>query len=164
MIIKRKPQFKRTDWNKKPRFSARAKKIRWKNPRGIDSKIKQGRKGHGAVPSVGYRSPKATRGKINGMNPIRINRPLDLDNFQKGDIAIVSAKLGGKKKIDLANKALKLKINFLNFNPEQFLKDVKKRAEEKKAAKKPEKKVEEKKAAEKKEEKKAPEKAKEASK
>ena len=62
----KKPLFKRVDWNKKPRFNRRAKRIKWRKATGRDSKIRLSRRGHGVSPGVGYMAPRSLRGKING--------------------------------------------------------------------------------------------------
>ena len=64
MEKRKKPVFKRTDWNRKPRFHSRAKKIKWRKATGRDSKVRLSRKGHGTSPSIGYRMPRAIRGTV----------------------------------------------------------------------------------------------------
>ncbi len=149
MEKRKKPKFKRTDWNRKPRFNSRAKKIKWRKAYGRDSKIRLSRKGRTPSPSIGYRMPKASRGLIKGMKPILVKNLSDLKKIGKGEAGIISGKIGIKKKIVLANEVLKAKVALLNFDAQKFLDGVKKKAEEKKKAKekvkKEEKKTEEKK-------------------
>jgi len=133
MERKKKPKFRRVDWNRKPRFNRRAKKIKWRKARGRDSKIREKRRGHGFKPSIGYGMPKVIRGLIKGMKPVKINNVSDLDKVGKKEIAVISSKMGGKKKVDVANKALKLSLKFYNFDPQKFLKEIESKKEEKKA-------------------------------
>lgn len=152
-LKKKKPKFNRVDWNRKPRFNSGNKKFKWRRAAGRDSKIREGRKGRSTMPSVGYMAARSIRGLINGMKPVMVHNVSELSRVGKGEVAVISTKVGNRKKVDIANASLKLSLKFLNFDPKKFLEDLEKKKAEKKKAVKKEKKTEEKKV-EKKEEKK----------
>lgn len=139
---KNKPKFNRVDWNRKPRFHSGNKKFKWRRAAGRDSKIREGRKGRSTMPSVGYMAAKITRGLINGLKPVMVHNASELSRIGKGEAAVVSSKVGNRKKLEIANNALKLKLVFLNFDPKKFLEDVEKKKLDKKEKKVEDKKVE----------------------
>ena len=94
--------------------------------------MREGRRGYGAHPSVGYKNSRTERGKVQGLMPIRINNIKDLLNVQKSEIAIISAKLGLFKKYDIAKKAVGMNLKFLNFEPQKFIKEFEMKKAEKK--------------------------------
>ena len=117
---RRKPKFLRTEWNKKPRLRS-SKNSRWRRAIGRHSKIRQKIKGNHRSPTIGYGMPREIRGLVKGMQPKLIQNLNDLDRIAKGEIAVVSSTLGTKKKLMLAEKALKMKVTFLNFKPQELL-------------------------------------------
>jgi len=154
----KKPKFLRKDTKKKLRLGKkRKKKQKWRRARGRDNKIRQKRKGHGKQPSIGYGLPK----KIRKKKPKLIYSSEDLDRIEKvKDEIIQVGKIGKKRKIEIAKKAIDKKIKILNLNAKKLLKKIeaekKKKEAEKKKEEKEKKEAEEKK---KKEEKKEREKA-----
>jgi len=136
-MTKRKPRFLRRDWDKKSRLGmGRRKKLVWRRAKGRHSKIRQKWKGYSKSPSVGYKSTKAVRGFVKGKKAIMIYSISDLEKVKGNEVGIVSSKLGNKKKIDLAKKAVQLKTIFANFNAEKFLEEInKKKGEAKKEEK-----------------------------
>jgi hypothetical protein len=89
------------------------------------------KKGIGAVPGVGYRSPKAIRGSLAGLKPILIQNESQLTRLGKNETAVM-AHIGTRKKIQIARKALQLGIKFANLNIEKFLADAERKITEKK--------------------------------
>ena len=134
MERRKKPVFTRTDFHKKPRFRI-SRKLKWRRARGRHSKLRQKRKGHVKMPSIGFGMPREIRGLVGGMKPRMIMSVGDLNSMGKDEIAVVSSSLGSKKKMVLAEKALKMNIKFQNFNPQKFLDGMKKMAEDKKSSK-----------------------------
>ncbi len=130
MEKRKKPSFLRTEWNKKPRLGS-SKNTKWRRARGRHSKIRQKMKGNTKAPSIGYGMPREIRGLVNGMKPVVLQNVGDLDKVGKNEVAVVSSTLGMKKKVMLAEKASKMKVNFLNFNPQKVLSAVKEAAEKK---------------------------------
>lgn len=105
---KKKPIFQRQDANKYKQF-----RKSWRRPRGIHSKLKTGFKGHGAVPSIGYGTPKLIKGLTkDGLRRVLVNNLNDLQKINEKNIAVIGACVGVKKRLDIlkAAKEKKLKV------------------------------------------------------
>jgi len=158
----KKQKFLRTNWKKYSKLGLRRKKKQiYRKSKGRDNKIRLKMKGHLRNVSVGFRTEKKKRDLVEGLRVVIVHNLKDLKNIQDGEIGVV-AKIGNKKKQELAEYAQKEKIKLINLKPEKFLKEIKGKLEEKKKIKEKrqeKKKVKEKKTKEKKkpEEKKEPE-------
>jgi len=114
MENRKKPKFRRKDWNKKLKLGKKAKKKRkYRAPRGIDNKIRLKEKAYAQMPSIGWGSDKKTRGKIKGVEVKRIENIKQLNDVKKGQ-GIIIAKLGKRKKQEIIKKAKGMKIIILN--------------------------------------------------
>jgi large subunit ribosomal protein L32e len=155
-MTKQKPKFLRVDSHKYSKLGRRRKKKQvYRKPKGIDNKIRLNRAGRLRKVKPGFRTSKKTRGLINGKIPVLVHNVNDLKNLKKDNIGII-ARIGEKKKIEIAEHAEKENIEFHNFDPKKFLEqaEIKRRiAKEQKAEKEQKKKVKEKKAKEKQKEK-----------
>jgi len=128
-----KPRFLRRDWNKKSRLGkGRRNKMVWRKAKGRHSKIRQKWKGYSQQPSVGYKSPKKTRGFVQGKKALMIYNIPDLEKIKANEIGIISSKIGNKKRMELAKKSKELGVSFANFNAEKFLEEIRKKSEESK--------------------------------
>jgi len=172
---KRRPKFERQEAHVKPRLSRSG----WRKPRGIQSKMRLQRKGYNATVKVGYRTPRALRGRlISGLIETIVINPTELKDIQKDQIALIPRTLGNRKRLEVLKEAKKLKIRISNYSNidakiseiEDNLVERKKRRSEskskktekaKKLAKKEEEKKKKEKKKKKKEEKKVEEKTKE---
>ncbi len=141
---KKKPRFLRRQWYMKSKLGRRRKKKQvWRKPKGRHIKTRLKYKGKSKQPSIGYRADRIERGKIHGRTPFIINNVRELNSIAdkaKDYAIIVSGNTGAFKKIDIAKRAIELKINIINLSPEKFLKEI----EERKVMKKEEKKTKEK--------------------
>jgi len=99
----------------------RRKKQKWRNPTGRHNKIRKKRKGYSARVSIGYGKNKKSRGKILGKNPRKIYNLIDLKKIGKNEIAIIG-KIGEKKKIEIAKKAMEMKIAISGINTVKLIK------------------------------------------
>ena len=140
-----KRKFLRRDWNKMLRLGGRRKKLKWRRSKGRHAKIRQKWKGYSQMPSPGYKTPKAIRGLVENKHPVMINNLSDLMKVKSNEIGIVSKTLGQKKKIELAKKALELKIHLENLDASKYLEEQDKRVQAQSKEKKAEPKKEEKK-------------------
>lgn len=131
MERRKKPEFKRTDWNRKPRFSI-ARKVKWRRAKGRHNKIREKRKSNSRSPSIGYGMPREIRGLVQGMMPVRVQNVSELSNIGKNQIGVISSRIGAKKKMQIAEQAVKLNVKLENFNAQKFLDAAKKNAESKK--------------------------------
>ncbi len=165
---KRKPTFQPQDSNKKPKFLAR-----WRKPRGLQNKVRLGKRGHEVCPSPGYGAPRAVRGlSREGLVPVYVSTVAELAGIDAKTCGIVIAStVGTRKRIALYETAQKAGLTVLSVkdlgaaltalkekvaSSQKARKDAAKKKEEKKKAeekkkKKKEEKKEEKTAEEKKE-------------
>jgi len=101
-----------------PQIFGRKKRIthRWRKPRGIDSKKRVGKQYMGAVPKIGWRGEKSTRGlHPSGMREILVSSPPDLDGLVNILIRI-SSSVGRRKREIIIKKAESLGLKVLNKN------------------------------------------------
>lgn len=107
----KKPNFKRQEW-------FRYKKLgeKWRKARGKTSKTRRYEKGKPAMPSIGYGSPKATRGlHPSGYQDILVSNIKELENLNPVTQAgRISATVGKRKKEVMLGKAKELGIKILN--------------------------------------------------
>jgi large subunit ribosomal protein L32e len=110
-IRRRKPVFRRQEW-----FRYKRLEEKWRRPRGHHSKLRLHKQYRPPHPSIGYRSPKETRGlHPSGFKEVLINNPDQLASIDPSKEAIrVSARLGGKKRALIEAEATKKRIKILN--------------------------------------------------
>ncbi|MFP4423708.1 MAG: 50S ribosomal protein L32e [Candidatus Woesearchaeota archaeon] len=153
----KKPEFTRQDNHKKPKLGDK-----WRKPKGLQSKMRLHKRGYKRSPECGWGSPRDCKGlSPEGYKQVIISSLADIESLKEGDGAIISAKVGTRKKIELVKKIQEKKFPILNLkDPKAFLdsvdKEMKKKQQEKKAKEKRRKEAEKK--AEEKAEKKAEEK------
>lgn len=105
-------------------------KVKWRKPKGIHSKLRLNKAGHIKKPSPGFRSRRKDRVKLAVIKNIN-----ELANAKQS--ALISSKLGMKKKIEIVKRAQELKLNVLNIkNPEEFIRNANEMMEKKKQEKK----------------------------
>jgi large subunit ribosomal protein L32e len=140
VMKKKKPTFRRQQSNQFAKFK---NSDSWRKPKGHQSKMRLRRKGHRAMPSVGYKSPKAVRGlNRNGFKEVLVYNVFDLENVDnKTSQAVIARTVGGKKRLDILKKGQELKISFANvFDIDEKIKSLTKvKKVEKKSAVKSEK-------------------------
>lgn len=148
----KKRKFLGTDFNKYSKLGVRRrKKQKYRKGKGIDNKLRLKKKGRLRNINIGFRNEKKSRDLINGLKPVMIYNLNDLKDIKSGEIGIL-AKIGNKKKKEIAEYSVKNKIRLKNFNPEEFLKKIEaeiKNKKEKKEFKKGKKKERDKKSKEK---------------
>lgn len=151
----RKPTFRAQDSHKKVRV-----KNRWRKPRGSDSKMRQRFRSYARVVKTGWQSPKSVRGlDRTGLEIVYVAKESDIQSIDaKKQGAMISGKLGLKKKLILLNILEEKNITVLNVKDvkQWKLEKEKKRAElkQQKTAKNKQKEEKKKKVVEKKEKKK----------
>jgi large subunit ribosomal protein L32e len=151
-MIKKKPKFLRTDYHQYSKLGVRRKKKQvYRKGKGGENKQRLKMKGHLRNISIGFRGEKKTRNLVNGLAPATIRNMEDIKKLKQGEIGLV-AKIGAKKKMEIAQYAFKNAIKLLNLNAAKFLEKAeheKRLKEEEKSEKEKKKKEREKKAAEK---------------
>jgi len=108
-------KFLRTDWMRHSRLGKNRKKIqRWRSATGRHNKIRKRREGYPSKPLIGYKKSWKESGRILGLLPVMVNSVKDLSKIKKDNIAIISRRLGAKKKIEVISKAQEMKIKIAN--------------------------------------------------
>ena len=107
----KKPHFKRQEWH-------RYKKLgdKWRKARGKTSKRRRYEARKPAMPSIGYGSPKKTRGlHPSGYQDVLISNIKELESLdQKTQAGRISSKVGRRKKEIMLDKAKELGIKIIN--------------------------------------------------
>ena len=108
-------KFIRTDSNRFSKLGKRRKKLQvWRRARGSHSKIRRKRRGYPVMPSIGYRTERKKSGLIKGLFPILVHSLAELLAVDKKSIAILSRRLGARKKLELIKQAQEKNIPVLN--------------------------------------------------
>lgn len=114
-------KFLRRTWKRYSKLGRkRKKKQTWRRPTGRDNKMRERKKGHSKVVSIGYKTDKKIRKKINKKNPVTFYNVNQLKEIKKNQIAILG-KIGEKKKIEIVKKAKQEKIPIHNLDIKGFL-------------------------------------------
>jgi large subunit ribosomal protein L32e len=130
------PKFLRHTAHKYSKLGLRRKKKKiWRRPTGRDNKMREKRRGHPAVVSIGYSTDKKTRGNVMEKAPVRIINVSQMEKMNKNQIAMLG-NIGMKKKIEIAKKAKEMNIEIYKLNIDKFLKLNEKKVEVKKENKK----------------------------
>ncbi len=129
---RKKPSFMRKDIYKKARIGKS-----WRKPRGLDNKQRLCKRGPAKKISNGYRAPKEVRGlHKSGLVPIVISNISQLNSLTKEQGAILSAKIGDRKRQMLIIEAKKKNIVLLNLDADETLEKIQKEMKERQDARK----------------------------
>ncbi len=111
-IKKRKPNYKRVQSNQYARF----KDDKWRRPKGKGNKDRRNRRGKIGTLKVGYGSPSKIRGFNRlGFEEVIISNIAELSNIDKKvQMAVISSKVGGRKKIGILTEAKKQGVSISN--------------------------------------------------
>ena len=113
-------KFLRTDFWRMSKLGAGRRKLQvWRRAKGKHSKMRRRRKGYPAIPGIGYKNAKADSGKINGMIPVLVSSMNDFAKIQNGEAAILSSRIGARKRLEMIKKAESMKIKRLNLSQEK---------------------------------------------
>ncbi|MAG38742.1 hypothetical protein CMO90_01510 [Candidatus Woesearchaeota archaeon] len=125
-------KFRRADAHKKKRLG-----FKWRKPKGLQNKMRLRKRGYAPVVKVGFRSFAKTRYLFKGLKQVIVDNLEQLEKInQKTEAAIISSKIGGKKRLLLMERARKMKIKIINFNVESKIKEIKESFEERKTKRK----------------------------
>lgn len=114
-----KKKFIRRDSKRYSRIGKNRKKLqKWRKPKGRDNKMREKRAGYPVNVSVGYKSSKKTKGKINDLTPCRVYNLNDLEKAGNDSIVIIG-KIGAKKKAEIIKKAVEMKLKIGNMAREK---------------------------------------------
>ena len=109
---RKKPKFLRQLWHAYKRLQ----KVKWRRPKGLQSKLRIKEKFKGNVPSKGWRAPKELRGlHPSGYKEVLVHNLKDLEKINPEKEAIrIASSVGKKKRLQILEKAKELKIKVLN--------------------------------------------------
>jgi large subunit ribosomal protein L32e len=152
MAIKRKKtKFLRIGYTQYSKLGLRRKnKQKYRKGKGGENKMRLKMKGHLRNVSIGFRNEKRTRGLVKGLTTVMVYNIGDLKNLKKDEIGLV-AKVGAKRKIEIANYAITNNIRLANLNSKKFITKIeegRKKLKEEKEKREEKKKVRDKKAKE----------------
>lgn len=119
----RKPAFIRQDHQRRKRLG---RKMEWRKPKGIHSKMRHHLKGRRKMPSPGYKSPSKVFGlHATGLKIVNAYSIKDIDRIKKDDEGVViSSQVGLKKTYLMLKRAKELGVNVLNFNIDDKIKKI----------------------------------------
>lgn len=111
-VKKRKPTFKRVQGHQFAKLS----EVKWRRPKGKGNKVRRERRGKPSRPTVGLKSPKVVLGfNKAGFKEVIVNTVSDLEKVsEKHEIAVIGGKVGGRKRLEILNKAKEMKVAFAN--------------------------------------------------
>jgi large subunit ribosomal protein L32e len=118
-INKRRPKFLRQNYH----FRKKVEDDLWRAPKGYHSKMRQHKRSHRKIVQMGYRNPVEVRGlHKSGAKFVYIQNMAALEKFNpKEEVAILSGKVGDKKRYDLLKAAVQKKISFTNIDAAKFI-------------------------------------------
>ena len=92
----------------------RPKLQKWRRPTGKHNKTRLNRFGYPVQPGIGFGTPRKISGKVHGLIPLQITRIEDLKKAGKDNIAIISRRIGARKKLEIIKKAESMNLKMLN--------------------------------------------------
>ncbi|MEX0932588.1 MAG: eL32 family ribosomal protein [Candidatus Pacearchaeota archaeon] len=108
-------KFLRRTWSRFSKLGkGRKKKQVWRRPTGRDNKMRENKRGHPKVVSVGFRKPKKLK-QENKKNFMIVRNIEDLKKLGKVNQVIIGH-VGKKKRMEIINKAEEMKIAVKNLN------------------------------------------------
>lgn len=123
-IKRRKPDFKQEGFNSVKRIR---NNDRWRRPTGVQSKMRQGKKGGPSKRKSGYSSPKEVRGMLkNGLIPVVIKNVDEIKVLDaKKECAVIASSVGSKKRIQIMNAAIEQGISLYGIkDPASYIKKL----------------------------------------
>lgn len=76
--------------------------------------MRRKRFGYPVQPGIGYKQSSAVSGLIKGKRPIHVVNLTDLRNLPKGQLIVMSRRLGARKKLALLKQAHEMHLIVLN--------------------------------------------------
>lgn len=130
-LKERKPDFIRQDYQRRKKLG---RKLKWRKPKGIHSKIRHHFKGRRKMPSPGYKSPRKAKGlHSSGLRMVPVHSIEDIKKIKNGsEGAVISKNVGIKKKLGILKMAKEIEVKVLNLNIDEQIKKIESFANSKK--------------------------------
>ena len=113
--MRRMPRFLRQDTTRHHRLGRKRKSLqKWRRPRGRHSKIRRKRFGYPIKVMIGFKRNQAHSGLIEGLKPILVYNVQEMSKLAKNSMAIIAARVGARKKLEMIKKAQEMGIKILN--------------------------------------------------
>lgn len=108
---KRVLKFRRQEWFRFKRLGEK-----WRRPRGKDSKMRVGKSGKPAMPSVGCKLPRSVRGlHPSGLTEVMVSSLKEVEGINPGRQVIrIASSVGMRKREQILSRARELGIRVLN--------------------------------------------------
>ncbi len=115
-VKRNKPLFFRQGWDRYMRLGKTQKKRRkWRAAKGGDSKTRLKENGRPIRPTIGWGAAKSEKHKLQGFTVVRVETMKDFAKAtDKKTHAVMIARVGEKKRIELTKKAEELGLKILN--------------------------------------------------
>lgn len=104
-LKRRRPEFLRYEWWKKPKLSNNPS---WRKPKGIDNKVRLQLKGYPPLVKIGYGSPAIVRGlHPTGLEPVVVHNITELAKYNPAKhIVYIAGTVGMKKAAEIYKSAV----------------------------------------------------------
>ena len=99
-------KFLRQNWFRLKRLG-----MKWRRPRGSQSKLRKQKKGRPAIPKIGYKKPESERGLVAGERPVLVRR---VEDIGQAKAIIIASGVGLKKLIEIYNHCKEKDIRVVN--------------------------------------------------
>ena len=120
-------KFIRSGYHRYSKLGLRRKKKQvYRKAKGGDNKVRLNRAGRIRKVKIGFRSRKTERGLIKGLKGILVHNIEDLKKIKHGEIGII-AKIGNKKRLEIAKYALEKNIPLKNLDSKEFIEKIEKK-------------------------------------
>ncbi|MBI2172681.1 MAG: hypothetical protein HYT73_00530 [Candidatus Aenigmarchaeota archaeon] len=121
-------RFKSQDYFRYPRLG-----IKWRRPKGLQSKLRLKIGGAGKLVAVGYGTSRERRNTINGVRYAVVSNAEQLGQTDSRTV-IISSATGSKKALEISEKAAGLGIKILNMKKVRKSRAILKKLRDKKTA------------------------------
>lgn len=106
-----KKRFLREGWHSFKRL----RKVKWRRPRGIHSKMRLKKRGKPKMPSIGMKKTESLRFRHpSGLKEKLVFNLKDLEDLKEGIAIRISSKVGKRKREEILKKAKQLNLKVLN--------------------------------------------------
>lgn len=116
LLQKRKDKASKPEFRRNESWRYKRVKTGWRRPRGIDSKIRENKKGFPPMPNIGYRSSVKLRNlHPSGFQEVLVHNIKQLDGLRPTVHAVrIAGRVGDRKRLTILERADDLGLRVLN--------------------------------------------------